>query len=180
MADPFRIKLDLPDATGVLGSTTGYLVANETQLRVAQRSVGAGYVTLVQAKLLEDMSWTTLNTVTGDVLTDPIDISAYDLLRFNVNTAGSTGVLYISSFFPKALASSVGVANSFDMIQTPFGTSPLATSISDTLTFTSTGGTMTITGNSGTDTINFEASAPSGTIPTIGKIVALIYNTPFV
>lgn len=158
MADPFRIKLDLPNTTGVIGSTTGYLVANETQLRVAQRSVSVGYVTLVQAKLLEDTSWTTLATLTGDVLSDAIDISSYDLLRFNVNTAGSSGSLYISSFFPKALTSAGGSTNSFSIIQAPYGTTPTATSGTDTLTFTSSGGTLDITGNSTTDTINFEIS----------------------
>lgn len=166
MAEPFRIKIDLPNATGVLGDPNGYLIANEAQLRVAQRNVGVGYITLVQARVFNDTTWTTLATLTGDVLSSAIDISAYDLLRFNVNTAGSTGDLYISSFFPKALSAGGG-GNSFETIQTDAGTNPVASSSSDTLTLTSSDGSITITGNSGTDTIDLIANGSGGGAGTI-------------
>ena len=49
----------------------------------------------------------------------------------------------------------------FKTIQTPSGTSPVATG-EDILTFTSSDNSITITGNSATDTIDFVvASAPS-------------------
>lgn len=51
----------------------------------------------------------------------------------------------------------------FKTIQTPSGTSPVATSTTDTLTLTSSDNSITITGNSVTDTVDLVvASAPSG------------------
>lgn len=50
----------------------------------------------------------------------------------------------------------------FKTIQTPSGTSPVATGLTDTLTLTSSDNSITITGNSATDTIDLiVASAPS-------------------
>lgn len=45
--------------------------------------------------------------------------------------------------------------NTFETIQTPAGTSPVAESSTDTLTLTSTDSSVTITGDSTTDTIDF-------------------------
>lgn len=53
----------------------------------------------------------------------------------------------------------VTTTNSFSTIQPDFGTSPVATSPTDTLTFTSSDGSVTITGNSATDTINFQVAS---------------------
>ena len=56
-----------------------------------------------------------------------------------------------------------GVAsNSFVIIQTPSGTSPTATSPTDTLTFTSSDNSITITGNATTDTIDFKVASAGG------------------
>jgi hypothetical protein len=55
-----------------------------------------------------------------------------------------------------------GSSNSFVIIQTPNGTSPTATSSTDTLTFTSSDNSITITGNAGTDTIDLVANVVSG------------------
>jgi hypothetical protein len=57
-------------------------------------------------------------------------------------------------------ASSSG--NSFTTFQTPAGTSPVADSSSDVLTFTSSDGSVTITGNASTDTIDLVAVASGG------------------
>lgn len=62
--------------------------------------------------------------------------------------------------------------NSFSTIQTPSGTSPTASSPTDTLTLTSTDGTVTINGNSATDTIDF--SVPSA--PLAATYVTLTAN----
>lgn len=51
----------------------------------------------------------------------------------------------------------VTTTNSFSTIQPPNGTSPTASSPTDTLTLTSNDGTVVITGNSGTDTVDFSA-----------------------
>lgn len=70
------------------------------------------------------------------------------------------------------------LANSaFKTIQVPAGTSPVASSPTDTLTFTSSDNTVTITGTSGTDTINFQAAnsytLPPPTPTTLGGIESL-------
>lgn len=51
------------------------------------------------------------------------------------------------------------VTNSFSTIQPDVGTSPVASSPTDTLTLTSSDGSVLITGNSGTDTIDFSVAA---------------------
>jgi hypothetical protein len=73
-----------------------------------------------------------------------------------------------------AAAGAAGAA--FTTIQTPAGTSPVASGATDTLTLTSSGATLAITGNSATDTVNFDvvgsaltglnaSSLASGTVP---------------
>jgi hypothetical protein len=55
-----------------------------------------------------------------------------------------------------------GTSATFKTIQTPSGTSPVATG-EDILTLTSSDNSITITGNSATDTIDFVvAAAPTG------------------
>lgn len=51
--------------------------------------------------------------------------------------------------------SGVGASNSFETISTDLGTSPTASSSTDTLTLTSADGSIVITGTAGTDTVNF-------------------------
>lgn len=53
-------------------------------------------------------------------------------------------------------------SDSFTTIQTPAGTSPVATTSTSTLTLTSSDNSMIITGNSGTDTVDIIRSGPSG------------------
>jgi hypothetical protein len=48
--------------------------------------------------------------------------------------------------------------NSFTTFQTPQGSSPTATSPTDTLTFTSSDSSIDIVGNSGTDTIDLKVA----------------------
>lgn len=50
----------------------------------------------------------------------------------------------------------------FTTVQAPFGTSPVADSFNDTLTFTSTDGSLAITGNSATDAVDFSANSAGG------------------
>jgi hypothetical protein len=63
---------------------------------------------------------------------------------------GATGLQGISG----------ATSNSFATISTPSGTSPVADSVTDTLTYTATNGII-ITGNSGTDSIEFSTNATS-------------------
>jgi hypothetical protein len=53
-----------------------------------------------------------------------------------------------------------GSSNSFVIWQPPTGTSPTASSSSDTMTLTSSDGSLIITGNSTTDTLDFKLAGP--------------------
>ena len=55
-----------------------------------------------------------------------------------------------------------GAANAFSTMQTDQGTSPVADSATDTLTFTSSDSTILITGDSITDTIDLQTNGWSG------------------
>lgn len=60
-------------------------------------------------------------------------------------------------------------ADSFTTIQTPLGTSPVATSATDVLTLDSTSGDLDITGDSLTDTVDYSLSATGVTPATYGS-----------
>jgi hypothetical protein len=57
------------------------------------------------------------------------------------------------------LSVSSGDASSFKTVQVPTGTSPVATSGSDTLTLTSGDGSITVTGNATTDTVDLKTAS---------------------
>lgn len=61
------------------------------------------------------------------------------------------------------------VSNSFAIIVTPLGTSPVADDSNDTLTLTSTNSTIDITGTSGTDSINFDLASVISAAGPIGS-----------
>ena len=68
---------------------------------------------------------------------------------------------------------SIGAAwYSFGIIQTPFGTSPVADGPSDSVTFSSSDSSVVITGDATTDTVDF---AISGTA-AVASIVTTVYN----
>jgi len=72
--------------------------------------------------------------------------------------------------------------NSFSIIQTPAGTSPVADSSDDTLTLTSSDSSLTITGNSTTDTVDFIVNMASvgdvdGPASSTDSAVALFNGT---
>lgn len=68
-------------------------------------------------------------------------------------------------------------SDSFTTIQPDVGTSPVATSATDTLTLTSSDGTVTITGNATTDTIDFSVSASASPGFSWGRSGAIPTNT---
>ena len=84
----------------------------------------------------------------------------------DVRLVVSTGTLYYfdgSTWTP--MYSSISFANSFTIMQTPLGTSPTATSPTDTLTFTSSDGSIIITGDAVTDTIDLVSVGGGGAQP---------------
>ena len=90
-------------------------------------------------------------------------------LKTNAATAANIVVTLPST--SGTLAYGGGSSDSFSTIQTPLGTSPVATSPTDTLTLTSSNGSVSITGNSGTDTVDFVvASSPSFTGALSGDV----------
>lgn len=83
----------------------------------------------------------------------------------DVRMVSDLGILYRFdgvNWMPLYNASSA--SNSFVIIQTPIGSSPTATSPTDTLSFTSSDSSITITGNSLTDTIDFKTNIIAGDI----------------
>lgn len=76
-----------------------------------------------------------------------------------------------------------GGGNAFGIIQTPAGTSPTATTTTDTLNLTSSDGSITITGNSGTKTVDFSTGSLSNaqtTLTTTGNITAMPIATNYI
>lgn len=71
----------------------------------------------------------------------------------------------------------VTTTNSFTTIQPDHGTSPVASSPTDTLTLTSSDGSVSITGNSTTDTIDFSIAASASPGFSWGRSGALPTNT---
>ena len=69
-------------------------------------------------------------------------------------------------------------SSSFQTIQTPAGSSPVAGSPSDTLTFTSSDGSVLITGNAITDTINFQVSPSSGAVSSVSNTDVTLSISP--
>jgi hypothetical protein len=72
-------------------------------------------------------------------------------------TAGDVTITFPSA--SGTLATTAGATSAFGTIQPITGTSPVASSPTDTLTLTSTGSTIAIAGNSTTDTLNFEVGS---------------------
>lgn len=101
--------------------------------------------------------------ISGDkVSTKRIELDANDqapgttvVLRGSPDTSTDLDLELPSESGKIALESSPTI-DSFKTIQTPLGTSPVATSPTDTLTLSSTGGDLNITGNSTTDTVNLD------------------------
>lgn len=60
-----------------------------------------------------------------------------------------------------------GGGNAFGIMQTPFGTSPVADAPSDTLTFTSSDGSVIITGDALTDSINLTVASGAGAVSSV-------------
>ena len=154
-------KITHTATSGVIGETE-YQVHGENALRVATTFTASGTLT-VQGRIEHSDAWDNLGTLTSGVDTDEIDIGSYDYVRFNFTVAaGSSGEIAASGFF-KGSSGSAGATTAFTIMQTDAGTSPVADSVTDTLTFTSSDASATITGNSTTDTIDIVVPA----IPTV-------------
>lgn len=95
-------------------------------------------------------------------------INVLKQIKFNVNPLTTDpGVLTlqcdISGDTTLNLTQFSGGGNSFGIVQTPAGTSPTASTQTDTLNLTASDSAITITGNSGTNTIDFTLPAASVT-----------------
>ena len=160
----FHRIIELTAGTGIKGEALGYQTYGETSLRVSPVSVGGTNVLDVEGRLEGQTTWTVLGSITG-VVSDSVDISTYDYIRFNTTTADSTGEVIVSGFFNQASSGgSSGAAVAFKTMQTDAGTAPVADAADDTLTFTSSDASITITGNSTTDTIDLVSAGGSGDV----------------
>jgi len=151
--DKLFTKIDHTATSGVVGDAE-YQVHGENALRVATTFTSSGTLT-IQGRIENSDTWDALGTLTSGGDTDEIDVGSYDYVRFNFTVAaGSSGEIAASGFFKGSSASGGGATNSFSTIQTDTGTSPVADSSTDTLTFTSSDDNIEIDGNSTTDTVD--------------------------
>jgi hypothetical protein len=158
----FHKIIALDGNTGVKGESVGYLIYGETTLRVTPVSVGGSNVIDIEGRLEGETTWTTAGSVTGTT-SGTMDISTYDYIRFNVTTSDGTGEVIVSGFFNQVGSLSGAAALvTFKTMQTDAGTSPVADSATDTLTFTSSDASVTITGDASTDTIDLVAVGGGG------------------
>lgn len=72
-----------------------------------------------------------------------------------------------------------GSANSFETINAPAGTDPVADSSTDTLNLTSSDSSVTITGDSTTDTIDFVANAANKTLSNLTNPTSINQHLEF-
>ena len=166
-ADKLYAKINHTATTGVVGETE-YETLGEIKISVATTFATSGTLT-VQGRIKNSTSWQTIGTLTSGGDFDSFDVDVYDYIRFNFTVAaGSTGEIACSGFF-KASAAAGG--SSFTTMQTPAGTSPVADSASDTLTFASADASVTITGNSTTDTIDLSASGGASALDDLSDAI---------
>jgi len=96
----YNITVILDGTTGVKGAADGEPCFAETQLRVEPIGVGGPNSLLVQARIRNSSTWTTIATIAGTTST-VVDISTYDFVRYNVATASGTGEVIAAGFFFK-------------------------------------------------------------------------------
>lgn len=88
--------------------------------------------------------------------------------------------LQFSGFSITGASGGGGGGDSFTIIQPDAGTSPTATSATDTLTLTSADGSVTVTGDSTTDTIDFSVAVNAnltGPITSVGNATSVASQT---
>ena len=107
----------------------------------------------------------TTDTIDFDIATDGIDTTHIDWgtganqVYANDMPIADTGGYFGTDTVEAALQYLGSVYNKFQTITTPLGTSPVADSPTDTLTFTTTNSTVKVTGTATTDTIDFDIYA---------------------
>lgn len=101
----------------------------------------------------------------SDVFTDnDVDVVDADALKDTDSPGDEECLTYESTGSTMEWQACGGAgANSFETHDVPSGTDPVASSSSDTLTWTVTGSEITLTGDSGTDTIDIDFAADAGT-----------------
>jgi hypothetical protein len=92
----FNCTVILDGTTGVKGLLE-YGVFVESQARVDVIGVGGSNVLSVQARIRNTETWVSIKTITG-AISDTVDISTYDYIRFNVTTANGIGSANASGF----------------------------------------------------------------------------------
>lgn len=86
-------------------------------------------------------------------------VSSLNALLGDLDILAGSGISVTPSGTSITIANTATAVHSFTIMQPDHGTSPTASSSSDTLTYTSSDGTVTITGNSSTKTLNFQAAS---------------------
>lgn len=171
--------LQVPASTGVVGLVDGYQVYGESKMRAVLTGVGGTCGIDIEGKIRGQDTWVVLDSFVGPGSISDTDIGTWDFVRFNITTADGTGKLVVSAFFSGGGTAGSGTSNSFETIVTDLGTSPVATSSADILTFTSVDGTLDITGNSTTDTIDLSATGLAGSnVTSVNSLLGAVVLDP--
>ena len=80
---------DVLDQGSKLESGIGNLLTVENHLRVSTEGLGAANSIEVRARMLDESTWTTLKSISGNE-TQIIDITTYEVVHFFVSTYDST------------------------------------------------------------------------------------------
>jgi hypothetical protein len=106
---------DVIDQGSKLESGIGNLLTVENHLRVSTEGLGAANSIEVRARMLDESSWTTIATVSGNE-TKLVDITTYEVIHFYVaNYDASAGHLIVTGFVknaPPGLGESVQICDS--------------------------------------------------------------------
>lgn len=97
--------VSLNGVSGVIGPEFG--VSSEVKVNVEISGVGGTNVVLVQGRIQNSSTWTTLSTITGAV-SAIVDTSSVDFIRFNNSVVNGTGTIVSSGFITDKSAAGGG------------------------------------------------------------------------
>lgn len=95
----FRISLKIQPIAGYIGDPAGYDISDEYQIRIAQRGISSSFISHVQARMEGDSNgWLTIYQLVGDKVSIPIDVTAWDYVRFTTQSTES-GTFHCAGYY---------------------------------------------------------------------------------
>lgn len=102
----YGLKLAIPNAIGIIGSSDGESIFAETKARIEVVDVSGAFVMDVEGQVKNSPNWYVITTITG-AITGTLDISTYDRIRYNITNVGGVGTLYASGYLLTNAASGI-------------------------------------------------------------------------